>query len=141
MTRNSDIEQKFHEFMEAAGVPTTEFDPSFCVKMVRAMMISFHKYGRVALAYPDKFDATSDVRTRMSKYRETGNKWYLVDAANFAMIEAMHPRHAEAHWGRNDADNSPGRNRVEGRVLSKEDNKGDRSYDTELHHPSDYEDK
>jgi len=38
-----------------------------------------------------------------------GNVEYLVDAANFAMIEFMHPAHPSAYFKATDADGSPGR--------------------------------
>lgn len=114
-------------YVTSAGVPATEFDVEFVTKMMAAMMVSFHKYGRVADAYPLKFDAASDVRARMAKYRQTGNKHYLVDAANFAMIEAMHPSR-EATWGSNDAADSPGRTTAGGHRLVQEDNAGNRIF-------------
>jgi hypothetical protein len=115
------------QYMKANGVPLTEFDPSFATRMLQAMMVSFHKYGRVAQAYPLKFNAADDVRARMKKYRETGNKHYLVDAANFAMIEAMHPApERNASWGSNDAADSPGRTTASGHRLVQEDNAGNR---------------
>lgn len=131
------IIEAFREYMAAAGVPATEFDPEFCVRMMQAMMVSYHKYGRVADAYPLKFDAASDVRARMKKYRETGNKHFLVDAANFAMIEAMHPApERNASWGSNDAADSPGRTTASGHRLVQEDNSGARIMgETILHHP------
>ena len=124
-------------YLASAGVPATEFDPEFAVRMMAAMMVSFHKYGRVADAYPLKFSAADDVRARMRKYRETGNKHYLVDAANFAMIEAMHPGRA-AEWGGNDAADSPGRTTASGHRLVHEDNAGGRIMgETILHIPGD----
>lgn len=139
MSNADNLERAIAAYMAAAGVPLTEFDPSFVTKMVSAMMVSFHKYGRVADAYPLKFDATSDVRARMAKYRATGNKHFLVDAANFAMIEAMHPApERNAAWGENDAANSPGRTTASGHRLVQEDNSGNRIMgETILHHPSD----
>jgi len=126
------------DYVASAGVPLTEFDPEFVVRMMAAMMVSFHKYGRVAVAYPAKFNAASDVRARMSKYRETGNKHYLVDAANFAMIEAMHPSRA-AEWAGNDAADSPGRTTASGHRLVQEDNAGNRIMgETILHIPGDH---
>lgn len=132
------IKDAIRDYMAAAGVPLTEFDPAFVVRMVQAMMVSFHKYGRVADAYPLKFDASSDVRTRMGKYREGGNKHYLVDAANFAMIEAMHPApERNAAWGGNSAADSPGRTTASGHRLVQEDNSGARIMgETILHHPN-----
>jgi hypothetical protein len=38
-----------------------------------------------------------------------GNAEYLVDAANFLMIEFMHPAHPAAHYRATDASGSPGR--------------------------------
>lgn len=133
----NEITRAIQDHMKAAGVPLTEFDPKFVVRMVNAMMVSFHKYGRVADAYPLKFDAGSDVRARMAKYRETGNKHFLVDAANFAMIETMHPGRDNAAWGTNDAADSPGRTSTANRKLVQEDNAGGRIMgETILHHPS-----
>lgn len=123
------------EYVASAGVPLTEFDPDFVVRMMSAMMVSFHKYGRVADAYPLKFSAADDVRARMAKYRATGNKYYLVDAANFAMIEALHPGRA-AEWGENGAADSPGRTTASGHRLVQEANDGSRIMgETILHHP------
>lgn len=139
MSNRENLVRSINDYIEAAGVPLTEFDADFVVKMISAMMVSFHKYGRVADAYPLKFAAVDDVRTQMAKYRETGNKHFLVDAANFAMIEAMHPgRKDGAEWLGNDAADSPGRNTAAGHRLVQEDNAGNRIMgETILHHPGD----
>jgi len=120
------IKEAIEQMMVRAEVPKTEFYPAFVSDMVRFMMVSYHKYGKVAEAYPEKYDALSDVRTRIGKYRETGDFNFLVDAANFCMIECMHPRHEKGHWGRNDDDTSPGRVSVETRRLEQTNNQGDR---------------
>lgn len=136
------IKVAFETFMQAAGIPVSEFDPEFTERMCRAMMVSFYKYGKVRDAYPEKFDAMSDIRTRAASYRSSGNLWFLVDVANFAMIEAMHPRHKDAHWGPNDADSSPGRVATDSHRLQQVDNAGNRlGGDTFLHIPQDYEEK
>lgn len=138
MTGSEDVRRVLKDYVTSAGVPDTEFDPDFVVKMMAAMMVSYHKYGKVREAYPVRFSATDDIRARMSKYRQTGNKHYLVDAANFAMIEAMHPGRSDAEWGTNDAADSPGRTTASGHRLVQEDNNGDRIMgETILHHPND----
>lgn len=136
------LEKTINEFMvDNAGTPASEFSPKFVENMVRAMMVSYHKYGLVHNAYPEQFDAVADIRLRLSKYRETGNFWYLVDVANFAMIEAMHPRHEKAHWGENTQAESPGRVSNEDRRPKQVDNQGGRiGGDTFLHIPHDYKD-
>jgi len=141
----SHIRQCIEMFMDANAIPRSEFDPIFVARMVRCMMVSYHKYGRVAEAYPDKFDALADIRARVSKYRETGDFWFLVDVGNFAMIEVMHPKtdrsrinNPEPHWGRNEDDTSPGRTNAETRNLEQTDNQGNRlGGDGFLHLPAD----
>lgn len=115
----------------APGVPATEWDEAFLQGMVDRMSMSFCKYGLVAEAYPEKADAIGSLLLRLRTYmgqqqfeaacgvaltapdirhrREPGNTEYLIDAANFAMIEFMRPRLAGAHYAATDADNSPGR--------------------------------
>lgn len=36
-------------------------------------------------------DAIKNLEIRLQKYKETGNTEYLVDVANFVMLEFMHP--------------------------------------------------
>jgi len=71
--------------------------------------VSYHKYGPVAVAYPSRADALRSLEQRLAKYRETGNTEWLMDVANFAMIEYMHPSHPNAHFRATDTDESPGR--------------------------------
>jgi len=126
VSKAADLKDAIERYITEAGVPLSEFDSDFVVRMISAMMVSYHKYGLLSKAYPTQYDARSDVRARMAKYRETGNKHYLVDAANFAMIEAMHPSNEDSHWGANSASDSPGRSAVDGRKLISADNDGNR---------------
>lgn len=91
------------------GVPDTEFSFKFVKGMQDRMAMSYFKYGAVADAYPKKVDAIGSLKMRLEKYAETGNTEFLIDAANFAMIEFMHPRHPEAFYKPTDSDESPGR--------------------------------
>lgn len=75
--------------------------------MVNAMGKSFFKYGLVADAYPTKVDAIKSLRLRLEKYEDSANTELLVDAANFAMIEFMHPKQEGAAYA--PKDDSPGR--------------------------------
>jgi hypothetical protein len=108
-TRRQETSRRFHDLMDAA------------------MMVSFHKYGAVAEAYPEKVNALDSMQLRLKLYAEgkrnpdaeepgqpeflvpPGNVEYLVDAANFAMIEFMHPAHPKAYFKATDAGGSPGR--------------------------------
>lgn len=95
-------------------VPASEFSDRFVEYMRNRMLVSFHKYGPVADAYPHKVDAIASLKKRLDKYAETGNTEWLVDAANFAMIEFMHPRHQDAHFQGTDSGASPGRVKLDG---------------------------
>lgn len=96
-------------------VPASEVSEDFLQKMANRMAISFYKYGLASEAYPHKVDAIACLKERLAKYEETGNKEWLVDAANFAMLEFMLPRHPEAHFRSTDSDESPGRVRLDGK--------------------------
>lgn len=61
------------------------------------MAVSYHKYGPVKEAYPHKVNAVATLKQRLDLYEKTGNADYLVDVANMAMIEFMHPAHPDFH--------------------------------------------
>lgn len=89
--------------------------------MKNRMVVSFHKYGPLKEAYPHKVNAIVSLTDRLRKYAETGNTEFLVDAANFAMIEFMHSSHPSAFFEGTDDDQSPGRRSVKG-TISKQNN-------------------
>ena len=87
----------------------TEFSESFVQGMRDRMVVSFYKYGAVADGFPHKVNAITSLTDRLRKYAETGNTEFLIDAANFAMIEFMLPAHPNAFFEPTDSDQSPGR--------------------------------
>ncbi len=89
--------------------PPSEYSIPFLQGMVDRMAMSSNTYGLVADAYPHKVDALKSLRLRLQKYLETGNTEYLMDVANFAMIEFMHPSLSNAHFKAEDSGKSPGR--------------------------------
>jgi hypothetical protein len=102
-------EQRYTRTDEAYAPLRTEFCSRFTDLMRAAMLVSFHKYGPVREAYPNRVNAIDSLRLRLEKYAATGNTEYLVDAANFAMIEWMYPARPDAFFKSTDADGSPGR--------------------------------
>ncbi len=90
-------------------VPNSEFSEEFVQGMRNRMAVSFYKYGAVAEAFPHKVQAIASLQDRLRKYADTGNTEWLMDAANFAMIEFMHPAHPDAHFEGTDSAASPGR--------------------------------
>jgi hypothetical protein len=92
-----------------AGAPPSEFSEEFVSGMRNRMAVNYFKYGPVAEAFPHKVDAVASLAVRLLKYAETGNTEWLMDVANFCMIEFMHPRHPQAHFHGTDDDASPDR--------------------------------
>lgn len=87
----------------------TQVSDQFLRGMIARMEMSFFKYGDIRDAYPKRINAIESLRQRLDKYAETGNTEYLIDAANFAMIEFMLPSRPDAFFAATDSDQSPGR--------------------------------
>lgn len=82
------------------------------------MVQSHYKYGWVRETYPTKLaDAIASMEKRIELYKETGNTEWLVDAANFAMIEFMHPQHPQACFRPTTSCESPGLNGISAKEL------------------------
>lgn len=86
-----------------------EYSPDFFDGMKNRMLMSYHKYGPIKDAYPHKVNALESLSQRINKYLETGNTEWLIDAANFCMIEFMLPSHPKAYFKATDSNESPGR--------------------------------
>jgi hypothetical protein len=93
----------------ALAAPKSEFSAEFAQGMADRMAVSFYKYGAVADAYPSRVDAVASLKKRLDRYAKTGNTEWLMDVANFAMIEFMRPAHPDAHYKPTDSGESPGR--------------------------------
>jgi hypothetical protein len=94
---------------EIDNILKSQVSDQFLKGMVARMEMSYFKYGDVKEAYPHKINALESLRQRIRKYRETKNTEFLIDAANFCMIEFMFPSNQEAFFQATDSDQSPGR--------------------------------
>jgi hypothetical protein len=92
----------------------SQFSEEFAQMMRDRMAVSFAKYGDIRDAYPHKVDALESADQRLQEYQKTGNTEFLVDAANFLMIEFMLPRHPRAHFRATGSHESPGRTTLGG---------------------------
>lgn len=103
------------------AVLATEFSEPFVQGMRDRMVVSFYKYGHVADA-PGKVNMITSLTDRLRKYAETKNTEFLIDAANFAMIEFMFPSIEGAFFAGTDDDQSPGRRLQKTGTIDKRDN-------------------
>ncbi len=95
--------------MTSEEILKTEFSQQFVELMKNRMIMSFFKYGPVKQNAGDKLvNEIESLKLRLKKYEQTGNTEYLVDVANFAMIEFMFPSHGESHFKATDSIESPG---------------------------------
>jgi hypothetical protein len=85
-----------------------DWSKEFIALMQNRIIVSHHKYGWMSQTYPELAQAAKSIQTRLEKYLETGNREWLVDIANFAMIEYMYPSHPNAHFRSTDSKESPG---------------------------------
>jgi hypothetical protein len=91
-----------------------EVSETFIEGMKKRMYVSYYKYGPLRNAFPHKVDALESLRLWLDEYSKTGNTEYLIDAANFCMIEFMFPRLPGAYFKPTDSDGSPGRILIDG---------------------------
>ncbi len=85
-----------------------DFSNAFIEKMKNAIEMSHYKYGWANKTYPELAQAYKCVRERLEAYEKTHNKEYLIDAANFAMLEFLYPAFADAKYIPTDSDKSVG---------------------------------
>jgi hypothetical protein len=90
-------------------VPTTEFNPPFVQGMADRMAASWFKYGTHNANADAGIDFLDSLKTRLARYEADGNTEWLMDVANLAMIEFLHPSHPDAHFRATDSSESPGR--------------------------------
>ena len=77
----------------------TEYSEKFDTLRKNRMITSFFKYGPVVTNYSQGLiDNAKSLKARLNMYLRTGNTEYLVDVANFAMVEFMQPQHPQAHF-------------------------------------------
>ena len=86
----------------------TCFSEEFLEKMKNALHMSYYKYGEAKMTYPELAQAYKCIGERLQLYEQTHNKEYLVDVANFAMLEFMFPAFDDAQYKPTDSDKSPG---------------------------------
>lgn len=85
-----------------------DFSEEFVNKMKNAIEMSHYKYGWMSNTYPELAQAVKCIQERLDLYNETHNTEYLVDIANFAMIEYKHPSYEDAKYTPTDSNKSPG---------------------------------
>lgn len=90
------------------NILSRSFSDGFVAKMKNAIEMSHYKYGWPGKTYPELAQAYKCIRERLDLYEATHNLEWLVDVANFAMLEFMFPAFPDAAYSPTDSDQSPG---------------------------------
>lgn len=85
-----------------------DFSEAFISKMRNAIEMSHYKYGWASKTYPELAQAYKCISDRLEAYIKTHNKEYLIDVANFAMLEYLYPSFEDACYTPTDSDKSIG---------------------------------
>lgn len=87
----------------------TEYSEEFDVLRKNRVATSFHKYGPIAINYGEGLvEGIPTLERCIEAYKRTGNIEYMVDVANYAMFEYMHPQHKNAHFKATESKESAG---------------------------------
>jgi hypothetical protein len=102
-------------------VPEDQVSKEFLQGMLDHMIVGFHNYGHTHRTH-NKADSIKCLCLRLKKYRETHNTEFLMDAANFCMMEFMVPKDPRAFYAPTTKKESPGAILQDGRrVMGKEE--------------------
>lgn len=94
--------------MTREEILSKDFSRTFVMKMENAIVTSHFKYGSPQKTYPELAQGYKCIQERLELYLKTHNTEYLVDIANFAMLEFMFPAFADSQYIPMDSDQSPG---------------------------------
>jgi hypothetical protein len=83
-----------------------DFNKEFTDLMLNRMVVGYAKYGPWKMNRVD-IDIWKNIEARWNKYRETGNTEFLIDLANFAMLEFTLPMHPNAFFKGTDSSEAP----------------------------------
>jgi hypothetical protein len=95
-----------------------DWSTNFINGMQNRIVQSHYKYGYASENYPTGLaSAIGSLDKRLELYKQTGNLEYLMDVANFAMIEYMYPQHPKAHFRVVPSEESPGLDGISAKEL------------------------
>jgi hypothetical protein len=85
--------------------PIDQFSKAFLQGMLNRLAVGYRRFGNVHAA--EVKDGKKRVASSLAHYRSSHNTEFLIDVANYAMIEFMRPFDSKAHYSPSDSDPSP----------------------------------
>jgi hypothetical protein len=93
----------------------------FLQGMMNRMGFSYHKYGSIHDNFPHRRHGVENALQRIEMYQKDGNLEWLIDAANYLLIENLVPSHSGAHFKATTSEESPGAVNQDGSVSHGKD--------------------
>lgn len=90
-----ELEVKPKKLLSYEELYKAQWDIEFEKMMHNRLIMGAIRYG--GLNVDNKYDIIKTMFGKLSKYKDTGNKEFLVDIANYALIEFHNPQHPNAH--------------------------------------------
>lgn len=84
--------------LEYKSLKETEWSARFEQLMKNRLVIGAYRYGLLNDSKKPQFDRIEAVIKRAVRFKETGNKEYLVDIANLCLLEFEESKHPKAHF-------------------------------------------
>lgn len=85
-----------------------DFSDGFVNKMKNTIEMSHYKYGWASETYPRLAQCYKCIQQRLEYYEKTHNKDYLIDIANFAMLEFLYPSFSDSKYTPDESDSTIG---------------------------------
>lgn len=76
----------------------SEWSPEFEGLMRNRLVMGALRYGKIHQKGKPQYDRVESMIKRLIKYKETGNKEYLVDVANLSLLEFEECNHPNQHF-------------------------------------------
>ena len=76
----------------------SEWSPEFERLMRNRLLMGSIRYGKLRAKGKPAYDRTGSIIKRLERYKETGNKEFLVDCANLCLVEFVECKHPKAHF-------------------------------------------
>lgn len=76
----------------------SEWSNEFEKFMRNRLILGAIRYGRIGAKNKTKYDRVSSMQKRLQKFKESGNKEFLVDVANLCLLEFVECNHPNEHF-------------------------------------------
>ena len=84
--------------MDINNLVSTEWSDKFEQLMRNRLLMGAFRYGKFNEPGKPQYDRINSAIQRLIKYKETGNKEHLVDAANLCLMEFVECNHPNEHF-------------------------------------------